>query len=53
MVQLTHTENQAFWQWAIVETLRLAGLRAEELTELTHLRVRNYQRRVGKSSPCS
>lgn len=48
LVQLTHTENQAFWQWAIVETLRLAGLRAEELTELTHLSVRNYQRPSGE-----
>ncbi|MCC9312065.1 site-specific integrase [Kitasatospora sp. RB6PN24] len=48
LVQLTHTENQAFWQWAIVETLRLAGLRAEELTELTHLSVRNYQRPNGE-----
>ncbi|MFF2548386.1 tyrosine-type recombinase/integrase [Kitasatospora sp. NPDC058063] len=48
LVQLTHIENQAFWQWAIVETLRLAGLRAEELTELTHLSVRNYQRPSGE-----
>ncbi|MFF2123213.1 tyrosine-type recombinase/integrase [Kitasatospora sp. NPDC058184] len=48
LVQLTRAENQAFWQWAVVETLRLAGLRAEELTELTHLSVRNYQRLSGE-----
>ncbi|MFF5808860.1 tyrosine-type recombinase/integrase [Streptomyces sp. NPDC012746] len=48
LVELSHTENQAFWQWAVVETLRLAGLRAEELTELTHLSVRNYQRPNGE-----
>ncbi|MFD7734135.1 tyrosine-type recombinase/integrase [Kitasatospora phosalacinea] len=48
LVWLTHLENQAFWQWAVVETLRLAGLRAEELTELTHLSVRNYQRPSGE-----
>jgi site-specific recombinase XerD len=48
LAELSHTENQAFWQWAVVETLRLAGLRAEELTELTHLSVRNYQRANGE-----
>ncbi|WP_214327577.1 tyrosine-type recombinase/integrase [Nonomuraea sediminis] len=44
LVKLSWEENQAFWQWAIVETLRLAGLRAEELTELSHLSIRQYQR---------
>jgi site-specific recombinase XerD len=44
LVHLSRDENYAFWQWAIVETLRLAGLRAEELTELTHLSVRQYRR---------
>jgi site-specific recombinase XerD len=48
LVKLSWEENQAFWQWAIVETLRLAGLRAEELTELTHLSVRQYQRPNGE-----
>ncbi|MGW1365335.1 hypothetical protein ACWCQP_49475 [Streptomyces chartreusis] len=43
LVHLSRDENYAFWQWAIVETLRLAGLRAEELTELTHLSVRRYR----------
>ena len=30
-------EEEAFWAWAIVETLRHTGLRIEELLELTHL----------------
>jgi hypothetical protein len=37
-----------FWQWAAIEALRLAGLRAEELVELTHLSVRNYMRPNGE-----
>jgi integrase len=30
-------EEDAFWLWAIVETLRHTGVRLEELLELTHL----------------
>lgn len=30
-------EEDAFWLWAVVETLRHSGLRIEELLELTHL----------------
>ncbi|MFI9650304.1 tyrosine-type recombinase/integrase [Streptomyces sp. NPDC052040] len=48
LVRVSHRENLAFWQWAVVETLRLAGLRAEELAELTHLSVRQYQRPSGE-----
>ena len=48
LVRLSHEERQAFWQWAVVETLRLAGLRREELVELTHLSVRQYQRPNGQ-----
>jgi site-specific recombinase XerD len=48
LIRLSHEENHAFWQWAIIETLRLGGLRVEELTELTHLSVRNYQRPNGE-----
>jgi len=33
---LTHEEDVAFWAWAIVEVLRLSGVRIEELLELTH-----------------
>jgi len=48
LVRISEDEDVAFWQWAIVETLRLAGLRVEELCELTHLSVRNYQRPNGE-----
>ncbi|MFF7234625.1 tyrosine-type recombinase/integrase [Streptomyces sioyaensis] len=48
LVHVSRDEGYAFWQWAIVETLRLAGLRAEELIELTHLSVRQYQRPNGE-----
>jgi len=36
-------EEDAFWAWAIVEVLRLTGVRVEELLELTHLSVRDYR----------
>jgi hypothetical protein len=49
LVRISHEEDLAFWQWAIVETLRLAGLRREELVELTHLSVRQYQRPNGEA----
>lgn len=48
LVRVSYEEDTAFWQWATVETLRLAGLRREELTELTHLSVRQYQRPNGE-----
>jgi site-specific recombinase XerD len=48
LVRVSHEERLAFWQWAIIETLRLAGLRREELVELTHLSVRQYQRPNGE-----
>jgi hypothetical protein len=32
--------ERAFWDWAVVEVLRLTGIRHEELLELTHLSVR-------------
>ena len=34
--QLGREEEHAFWAWAIIEVLRLTGLRAEELLELSH-----------------
>jgi integrase len=37
LVDLTRQEDEAFWTWAIVETLRHTGIRIEELLELTHL----------------
>jgi hypothetical protein len=33
---LTHEESAAFWSWATVEVLRHAGIRIEEMLELTH-----------------
>lgn len=41
-------DEEAFWDWAVVETLRHSGVRIEELTELTHLSVRQYQRANGE-----
>ena len=37
LLDLTRDEDEAFWTWAIVETLRHTGIRIEELLELTHL----------------
>jgi integrase len=36
-INLTRREDEAFWAWAIIETLRLSGVRLEELLEITHL----------------
>lgn len=41
-------EDRAFWEWAIVQTLRHSGIRAEELCELTYLSIRQYQRPNGE-----
>ncbi|WP_218007683.1 tyrosine-type recombinase/integrase [Nocardia vinacea] len=48
LLRASQEEEQAFWQWACVETLRLAGIRREELVELTHLSLRQYQRPNGE-----
>jgi hypothetical protein len=40
--------DDAFFQWAFVEILRLTGVRIEALLELTHLSVRQYQRPNGE-----
>jgi site-specific recombinase XerD len=42
-INLCDNEDEAFWAWAIVETLRHTGVRVEELTELTHLALISYQ----------
>jgi hypothetical protein len=36
-IDVAKAEDEAFWSWAIVETLRHTGIRHEELLELTHL----------------
>jgi len=42
-VNLTRREDEAFWAWVIVETLRLSGVRLEELLEITHLALVSYR----------
>lgn len=37
VLDVTRDEEEAFWTWAVVETLRHTGIRVEELLELTHL----------------
>ncbi|MGV4988941.1 tyrosine-type recombinase/integrase [Streptomyces sp. NRAIS3] len=48
MVHIVAEEEAAFWEWAAVETLRHSGVRVEELCELTHLSIRQYQRPGGE-----
>jgi hypothetical protein len=40
---LTQEEDNAFWAWAAVETLRMTGIRIEELTELSHHSLVQYR----------
>ena len=47
-INVTLQEDAAFWEWAIVETLRHTGVRIEELLELTHMSIRQYQRPNGE-----
>jgi integrase len=47
-INVTFTEDAAFWQWAAVETLRHTGLRCEELLELSQLSIRQYVRPNGE-----
>lgn len=42
-INLTQLENDTFWSWAIIETLRQTGVRHEELLELTHLAIQPYK----------
>jgi site-specific recombinase XerD len=42
-LELTHAEDDAFWAWAIIETLRHTGVRREELLEITHLALISYR----------
>lgn len=43
VIRCEFEEEDAFWIWAIVEVLRLTGIRQEELLELTHLSIREYR----------
>jgi integrase len=49
LVNVVLAEDGAFWDWAIVETLRLTGIRVEELLELTQLSIRRYTRPNGET----
>jgi site-specific recombinase XerD len=40
-------EERAFWNWAVIETLRLSGIRIEELLEPSQLSIRQYRRPGG------
>ncbi|WP_405805459.1 tyrosine-type recombinase/integrase [Streptomyces sp. NBC_01187] len=44
-------ESNAFWTWAVIEVLRRTGARIEELLELTHLSLRQYQAPTGELVP--
>ncbi|GGU43045.1 hypothetical protein GCM10010289_74830 [Streptomyces violascens] len=44
VLNVTLTEDTAFWEWAGLEILRHSGIRVEELCELTHLSIRQYRR---------
>lgn len=41
-INLTRAEEDGFWAWAIIDTLRHTGIRLEELSELTQLSLRHY-----------
>jgi hypothetical protein len=40
---LTFEEHRGFWTWAMVQVLRLTGIRIEELTELSHHSLIQYR----------
>jgi integrase len=40
---LTYEEDEAFWAFATIEVLRLTGIRAEELLELSHHSIIQYR----------
>ncbi|MFI8340757.1 tyrosine-type recombinase/integrase [Streptomyces sp. NPDC085639] len=48
VINVTMAEDAAFWEWVAVEVLRHSGIRIEELVELTHLSIRQYERPNGE-----
>ncbi|MFI6422934.1 tyrosine-type recombinase/integrase [Streptomyces sp. NPDC050842] len=48
LIHVTIAEDTAFWEWVSVEILRHSGIRVEELVELTHLSIRQYERSNGE-----
>jgi len=51
LIDAAYEENEAFWAWAVIEVMRLSGLRIEEVMELTHLSVRRYTQPDGQVVP--
>jgi integrase len=49
VINVVLAEELAFWDWAIVEVLRLSGVRIEEMLELSQLSVRRYLRPNGET----
>lgn len=45
---LADEEESAFWDWAYLKILRHTGVRVEELVELAHTSIRQYQRPNGE-----
>jgi len=43
LVNVTDKEDDAFWTWAVIETLRHTGVRIEELLEITQLAIVSYR----------
>ncbi|WP_199562080.1 hypothetical protein [Micromonospora deserti] len=54
LTNATIAEDEAFWAWAVIETLRHTGIRIEELLELTQLAVVSHRladtRRAGSTA---
>lgn len=50
-VNAERAEDNAFWIWAAIEVLRRTGVRIEELLELTHLSLRQYQAPTAEMIP--
>jgi integrase len=51
VIDAVREEDFAFWAWAVIEVLRLSGLRIEEAMELTHLSIRRYAQPAGEIIP--
>jgi len=49
IINVRLAEDNAFWDWALTEVLRLSGARIEEALELTQLSIRKYLRPNGEA----
>jgi integrase len=43
LADAARAEDDAFWTWAVIETLRHTGIRVEELLEVTQLAITSYR----------